>query len=378
MPFYYRHHGKPAPNAYVAFVRQIYNPLGFYRGYNFPLWFITAGAALGFCASRAMYLNFDSTYLSAKWVTGDGNSQSMGKDKVGMLLHLACVIPIGFLIPWQFLPIIRHKLLLFHRINGYLLIILLLGGNAGAMMVTRYCLGGDIAMQTMMGLLAIVTTLSAFLAYVSIKRLQIDQHRAWMLRCWVYAFSIITTRIVQIPAYQIVSTLGTFYIPIKCTTIDGIWNNPFSTRQPPNRMMSAQYYPECAQNPDGWAAVKADYYAAGTRGPPPIQEIGASITVVFSVALIVAFFLHAVGIEIYLKLTPAEAARLKRVSKERQAQRGWKHPGDAGWLTVETWGDAEEFDHRDRPEMPIKTASGESTEIEGLGETQIKEFDSAV
>lgn len=35
----------------------------------------------------------------------------------------------------------------------------------------------------MVGVLAIMTIISASLAYINIKRLQIDQHRAWMLRC---------------------------------------------------------------------------------------------------------------------------------------------------------------------------------------------------
>jgi len=38
-------------------------------------------------------------------------------------LHLSTCLPAGFLMVWQFVPVIRHKLLLlFHRINGYLII----------------------------------------------------------------------------------------------------------------------------------------------------------------------------------------------------------------------------------------------------------------
>lgn len=41
------------------------------------------------------------------------------------------------------------------------------------------------------GVLAISSLGSAVLAYYNIKVLQIDQHRAWMLRAWTYAASII-------------------------------------------------------------------------------------------------------------------------------------------------------------------------------------------
>lgn len=57
-------------------------------------------------------------------------------------------------------------------------------------------------------------------------------------------------------------------------------------------------------------------------------------------ALWLAFFLHAFGVEIYLQLTHAEGERLRRVSYERQPEAGLKYPGSAG-LTVDRWGDAE-------------------------------------
>jgi hypothetical protein len=53
-----------------------------------------------------------------------------------------------------------------------------------------------------------------------------------------------------------------------------------------------------------------------------------------------ALFLHVVGVEIYLALTPVEAERLRRVSYEKQLQAGYKNPGNAG-TTVQRWGDAE-------------------------------------
>ena len=98
----------------------------------------------------------------------------------------------------QFIPLIRYKALIFHRINGYLLIVLLLLSNVGALMIGRHSFGGGIESQMLVSVLAIMTTVGAFLAYFNIKRLQIDQHRAWMIRTWFYAGSIITLRLIQI------------------------------------------------------------------------------------------------------------------------------------------------------------------------------------
>ena len=49
--------------------------------------------------------------------------------------------------------------------------------------------------------------------------------------------------------------------------------------------------------------------------------------------------MHFIGVEIYLKLTPAESERLRVVSYEKQLKAGFKHPGSAG-LVVDRWGDA--------------------------------------
>lgn len=53
-------------------------------------------------------------------------------------MHLIGAIAGGFLASFQFIPIIRYKAILFHRLNGYLAITLLLIGNAGAFMIVCF------------------------------------------------------------------------------------------------------------------------------------------------------------------------------------------------------------------------------------------------
>jgi hypothetical protein len=77
--------------------------------------------------------------------------------------------------------------------------------------------------------------------------------------------------------------------------------------------------------------VRADF-----NGNRP-QEVGASMQISFGMAMWVALFLHAVGVEIYLNLTPTEAERLRSVSYERQWEAGFEHPGSAG-LAVDSGG----------------------------------------
>lgn len=146
-----------------------------------------------------------------------------------MKLHLYTIIPAALLVILQFIPVIRHKLLLFHRMNGYIVVILSLISNAGTIIITRHAFGGDFSTQTWTGAMVILTTLGYVMAWVNIKLLQIDQHRAWMLRTWAWVrfqhcllvpleltsvlqFStIITIRIIMIISAQIICMSRSWY-----------------------------------------------------------------------------------------------------------------------------------------------------------------------
>lgn len=184
---------RPAANGFVARARNVYRPVGFAKGYNFVLWFLFAGAMIGFCLARLMYLDYDGVYCSPH---GQGISRAApgecctyGRQRylvVGIKLHLYTILPAAFLACFQFVPVIRHKAILLHRSNGYLILLLVLVGTTGALMIARHSFGGGIKIQAVVGLLAIMFLGSLALALYNIKMLQIEQHRAWMLRAWFY------------------------------------------------------------------------------------------------------------------------------------------------------------------------------------------------
>lgn len=308
-------------------MRHVYHPLGFKKGYNFTLFFIFAGAFLGFLLARAQYLSINNIFKNSA-APGEWYYYREHFYKIGITLHLATVIPGGILAIFQFVPIIRHKALIFHRINGYIVILLLIALNVGALMIARHAFGGTLATQALVGTLAIATLVSALLAYINIKRLQIDQHRAWMLRCWVYAGIIITMRLNMIIAASIISISGKYYQAMPCGQIEYMGGDE-------------SVYPACQADANGQAAVLANF-----NSPTSIEQVAASFQTSFGMSGWVALFIHAVGVEIYLKLTPAEGERLRQVSYERQLERGFKHPGRAG-LTVDRLGDAEEWKPRE-------------------------------
>lgn len=107
-------------------------------------------------------------------------------------------------------------------------------------------------------------------------------------------------------------------------------------------------YPTCAPVVNGTntlgealqVAVQANF--GGEERRP--EQISAALGACFPMAAWLALALHVVGTEVYLKLTPAEFERLRRISYERQVERGMRNPGSAG-LTVERLGDAKPWQY---------------------------------
>ncbi|OBT44885.1 hypothetical protein VE00_04775 [Pseudogymnoascus sp. WSF 3629] len=314
-------------NWFVRFWRKVYNPLGFKKGYNFPLFFIFGGAMLGFSLARISYLNISgdapSSFKSAA-VTGEWLWYQHGIHRVGITLHLTTIVPAGILMVFQFVPIIRYKTIVFHRINGYLIILLATLGNVGAIMIARRAFGGTLATQSAVGYLVIATTISIALAYYNIKRLQIDQHRAWMLRAMFALGTIITLRIIMTLASGIISSIGSYSAAMNCGEIAFIYANSPAALQ--------SRYPTCVGGNNTDVVVKADINSAFG------EEQKASMVLTFGMAWWVAIAMHAVGVEVYLRLTAAEGERLRGVSCEMQKKAGLRNPGSAG-LTSDRLGD---------------------------------------
>lgn len=76
-----------------------------------------------------------------------------------MKFHLYCILPASLLACFQFIPIIRHKARLFHRINGYIIIPLALISSAGTLIIAKHAFGGDLATQTWTGAMVILLRL---------------------------------------------------------------------------------------------------------------------------------------------------------------------------------------------------------------------------
>ncbi|KXJ89530.1 hypothetical protein Micbo1qcDRAFT_184651 [Microdochium bolleyi] len=329
---------RPPRNGFVRMARKLYQPIGFSKGYNAVLWFIFSGALFGFTLAR-----FPSTNVYGVFCNQDAPGPNLAAPgecyhylqpyyATGMMLHLAGVLPASLFALVQFVPVIRHKYIIIHRISGYLSILLSFMGVVGAIMIVPISFGGSLEIQAAGGFLAIIFVSSIIMGYINIKRLQIEQHRIWMLRAWFYATSIITLRIVFIIAANIISTRGPFFSSIPCGQL------VFTI----GRDLVQQEYPSCApffsgEDLSAHAAVRANM-----ASPKHASEAAAALNVAFGMAAWIAFAIHMVGVEIYIKLTPTEHERLRQVSYERQRKAGYSNPGRAG-LTIDRFGDSERW-----------------------------------
>ncbi|KAL8339420.1 hypothetical protein RB601_005810 [Gaeumannomyces tritici] len=334
-----------APTPQKSFMGRIYHPLGFTKAYNFGLFVVFAGALMGFTLARLPFLDIDGVFCSNSAGSSPASSATRhaapgecfyysaagSLERIGIIIHLATVLPAAFLACFQFVPAIRRRTAA-HRANGYVVLLLSTVGAASAFPVARRAFGGTLATQTGVGFLGIAFLASLALAYANIRRRQIEQHRAWMLRAWFYAGSIVTARLIMFLAAYVVTAVGGYYMPEPCAKVASLVGG---------RDAMLARYPECAAfysgtNPDQHALVAASM----TLGRP--ESVGAAIDLSFGAAMWLALALHAVGIEIYLHLTPAEAERLRQKSYQRQLESGMANPGQAG-LTADRLGDADKW-----------------------------------
>lgn len=296
---------------------------------------------MGFTLARLQYLSFYGIFCNAASTTGGAAPgecfwYTIPRYHVGIVMHLACILPAAFLAFFQFVPVIRHKVIIYHRIAGYIIIILVFGGCASALVIADRCFGGTASTSTGIGLLAIFTTFGVCNAYYNIKRLQIDQHRAWMLRVWFWMSSIISLRIIQKAAVAIISMYPTgFYNLMSCGEILFIYESYTNSTK---AATGATYglYPACAPSHANYTIDGQVVVRANMNGGP--EEINAVYAIGFSMSMWLAFVIHVIGVELYLQLTPKEAQRLRTVSYQRQLEAGMNNPGSAG-LVPEKFGD---------------------------------------
>ena len=193
-----------------------------------------------------------------------------------------------------------------HRAAGYASMGLYGVSLVGALMIARRAFGGGVDAQAWIVFVGVGVGVCFGLAVYNVRKLQIEQHRAWMLRGWFYvrmagwkrgdglangfaqAGSIISARILMVVIATLTSNRD-YHIVWSCAKIASTLLD---------QSLLVQGYPLCASYADGSNLDQVSPVSLDFSGSD--ANIGAALDVSFGVALWLAFNIHALGIEVYV------------------------------------------------------------------------------
>ncbi|KAE9368522.1 hypothetical protein N431DRAFT_547495 [Stipitochalara longipes BDJ] len=230
----------------------------------------------------------------------------------GLRWHVWLMIPVGILLPFQFVPRLRTRNPALHRWLGRLLIIAVSLGNVGGMIATRRSFGGTIAAQTSFGMLVIISSFSIFKAWVAIRERKVDRHRVWMLRAWSYICSVLTLRILMaVFSFSIVYISPNRYKTVStCAEVLHTYETLSCnfTRSLPRLL---ERYPSCIDlSGEGTRDVFVAINASLDVMRP--EEIFSMLSLVYGTCAFLGLMVHMLGVELYLEWSKFEDERLRK------------------------------------------------------------------
>ncbi|KAI1302780.1 hypothetical protein F5Y03DRAFT_385352 [Xylaria venustula] len=282
------------------------------------------GVLFIFALLRLQFLDFSNTFCSdipkSKMnhaAPGECFYFKQQPYKFAIVVHLVCILPAALLACLQFIPTIRRNAIRFHRFIGRIAIILSVIGTAVVFILLPRSFGGGIGIFTIGSFLALAFLWALLMAYSSVKRHQIEEHRAWMIRAWFWGGCIITQRVIQIASLKLASGEPPLYM-MPCDKIDSMLHE---------RTLSL--YPKCASFYSGENKYQTVPVQATLNHPTSAAEAAAALDSKFGVSILLAFLIHMIGMEVYLKIT-ARKDHSRRRSPHDRSHRPYMTPRD-GW-----------------------------------------------
>ncbi|KAG8743525.1 hypothetical protein FRC10_011916 [Ceratobasidium sp. 414] len=221
--------------------------------------------------------------------------------------HLASVLPAGLLATTQFVPRIRARAIGFHRNAGKMINVLSFVSAITGFGMARVSFGGDLAIQSSLYCLSAMTLWSVIKSWTAIRRLQIDEHRTWIIRAWSYQMAVVTERLVMVLLMIYLSVARGYYHTLTCDEVAHILNN---------QEMYARDYPQCQP---GWTGPQAKSVSVEAN-PGEGTDLGltAALRFTFGPSMWIAIWVHIIATEYYLFKTKNESGRLRELSTKRQ------------------------------------------------------------
>ncbi|KAB5595324.1 hypothetical protein CTheo_1196 [Ceratobasidium theobromae] len=202
--------------------------LGFKERFSLTFFILFGGALLGFCLSRLMMLA--PTNVVHKTVAGEWYWYRQALYKPNIFMHIYMSILGGLLASLQFIPIIRRKKMILHRINGYIVFFTLIPGSVAGSIVARRAFGGDLNSEAAYYTLGFMIGPAGMLG-IYFARVNTALHREWMIRTMSYTGSVITARFITLMARAIISAIGTYYAMWRCDEITFLLKDPATIQE---------------------------------------------------------------------------------------------------------------------------------------------------
>lgn len=109
--------------------------------------------------------------------------------------HVLGGIIVMVLGPFQFIPIIQTKYPRSHRMMGYIFLMgVLVSSLTLVFLITTS--SSSLVIDVGLGLGGFVWLVTAYLAYIAIKNRKIEQHKEWMIRCYMITLAFVLFRFV--------------------------------------------------------------------------------------------------------------------------------------------------------------------------------------
>ncbi|KAG8743518.1 hypothetical protein FRC10_011909 [Ceratobasidium sp. 414] len=224
--------------------------------------------------------------------------------------HLASVLPSALLAVIQFVPRTRASAMSFHRNAGKVINVMSFVSTMTAWGMGRIAFGGDLATQSSVYLLGAMVLWSVAKSWAAIRRLQIDEHRIWVIRAWSYQAQVLTERLVVGMLIVYVSKVRGYYYAIPCDEVAYVLNN---------QELYARDYPQCQAE---WPGSRVTHVSIEAKAS---EKTGLGLTAAarsaFGTSMWIAILIHVLGTEYYLYKTKDESQRLRGLSTKRQKAR---------------------------------------------------------
>ncbi|KAJ7364730.1 hypothetical protein DFH08DRAFT_799044 [Mycena albidolilacea] len=189
---------------------------------------------------------------------------------------------------FQFIPAIRRRKVIVHRLNGYSVLTCLIVGNICGGIVGRRSFGGELNVQSgyyVMGLLVVV---AALLGIYYVKK-DTRRHRRWMLRMVVYFAATISARLIMLAAARIITIVDTYYSVWRCDEVLNLLTDMETV---------GDLYPQCAAAGTNAAHIWVAVHSSTHGGP---LNYASALRAVHGMALWISTIIHAVAVEFYVR-----------------------------------------------------------------------------